>query len=61
VRLGLSMGLCVLVAFLQGFPPGILVSIVDALAAIVIAIVALVFAVPVLFGSLVGVVKSLKV
>lgn len=61
LRLGLSMGLCVLVAFLHGFPPGILVSIVDALTAIVIAIVALLFALPVLFGSIMGVIKSIKV
>lgn len=61
LRLGLSIGLCALVAFLHGFPPGILVSIVDALTALVIAIVALVFALPVLFGSVLGVFKSLRV
>jgi hypothetical protein len=61
LRLGISMGLCVVVAFLHGFPPGILVSIVDALTAIVIAIVALLFALPVLFGSIMGVAKSISV
>lgn len=50
----------VIVAFLHGLVPIILVSITDALAAIVIAVLALVWSIVLLIGAIVGVVKALK-
>jgi hypothetical protein len=49
-----------LLSFLHGFVPGILVSITDALGAIVIAALALIWAIVFFFGALAAVVKSLK-
>jgi hypothetical protein len=60
LRFGVSLLLGIVVAFLHGFPPSFLVSILDALTAIVVAIVALLFALPVLVGGIIGVVKSLR-
>jgi hypothetical protein len=42
----------VIVSFLQGLPPGVLVSITDAIAAIIVAILAVIWAVLLLIGSL---------
>jgi hypothetical protein len=61
VLLGVSLLNTVIVSFLQGFPPAPLVSILDALAAMVVAIIALIMALPMLVGSVIGVVKSLRV
>jgi hypothetical protein len=50
----------VIVAFLQGLVPIFLVSITDALAAIVVAIIGIILALLSLIGSIVAVVKALK-
>lgn len=52
--------LTVVVSFLHGFPPRVLASITDDLAAIVIAIVAIVWAIIVLVGSIIAVVKAIR-
>ena len=49
------------VAFLHGLVPGILVSITDDIAAIVLAIVAIVWAIILLIGSIPAVVKAVRV
>ncbi|MGR9045865.1 MAG: hypothetical protein ACU83N_11245 [Gammaproteobacteria bacterium] len=51
----------VLVEFLHGFPPGFLVSIVDALAAVIIAVLALIWSLSFLIFSLPAIVKALRV
>lgn len=48
------------VAFLHGLVPGILVSITDNIAAIVIAIVAIIWAIVLLIGSIPAVVKAVR-
>jgi hypothetical protein len=50
----------VVLAFLQGIVPGILVSITDALGAIVFAIVAAIWALVLLFGSIPGIVLAVE-
>jgi hypothetical protein len=52
--------LTVIVSFLHGFVPIILVSITDDIAAIVIAIVAIVWAIIVLVGAIIAVVKAIR-
>ena len=51
----------VLVEFLQGFPPGFLVSILDALAAVIIAVLALIWSLSFLLFSIPAIVKALRV
>lgn len=51
----------VLVAFLHDLPPGILVSITDGVAAIIIGILALIWAVALLIGAIVAVVRAIRV
>jgi hypothetical protein len=46
--------------FLQGIVPVILVSITDALAAILFAIVAIIWAIVLLIGSIPGIVRALQ-
>jgi hypothetical protein len=58
--LGLSLLLNMLTTFLHNFPPGILVSITDAIAALIILIVAIIWALILLIGSLVATIKALK-
>lgn len=48
------------ISFLHAFVPGILVSITDALAAIIVAVIALIWAVVLLIGSIISIVKALK-
>lgn len=61
VLLTLTSLLCtIVVEFLQGLVPGILVSITDAVAAIVVGIVAVVWAVVLLIGSIPGMVRAAK-
>lgn len=50
----------VIVSFLQGFPPGFLVSITDAIAAIVVAILAIIWAIILLIGALGAILKALQ-
>ena len=57
----LSFVATIVVAFLQGLPPGILVSITDAVAAIVVGIIGVVLAVVTLVFALVAVIRALKV
>ena len=59
VVLVLSLLLNVVVGFLHGFPPGILVSITDVIAALVILVVAIIWAILVLIGSIVAVIKAI--
>jgi hypothetical protein len=49
----------IIVSFLHGFVPGPLVSITDALAAIIVGIIALIWAIVVLIGSIIAVVFAL--
>lgn len=51
----------VLVEFLQGFPPGFLVSIVDALAAVIVALLALIWSLSFLIFSIPAILKALRV
>lgn len=61
VLLTLTSLVCgVVVEFLHGIVPVILVSITDALAAIVLAVVAIVWAVVLLVGSIPGIVRSVR-
>jgi hypothetical protein len=50
----------IVVTFLHGLVPGILVSITDAIAGIVVAIIALIWAVILLIGSIPAVIKAVK-
>jgi len=59
VLLLLSLLLNVIVGFLHGFPPGILVSITDAVAALIVLVVAIVWALLVLISSIVAVIKAI--
>lgn len=49
----------IIVSFLHGFVPGPLVSITDALAAIIVGILALIWAIVMLVGSIIAVVQAL--
>jgi hypothetical protein len=61
VLLTLTSLLCNIIAtFLQGIVPVILVSITDAIAAIVFAIVAIIWAIVFLIGSIPGIVRALQ-
>jgi len=59
VMIILSLVANVIVAFLQAFPPGVLVSITDAIAAIVVGIIGVVLAIVLLVFAVIAVVKSL--
>lgn len=56
-----SFGTLLLVSFLHGLVPRVLVSILDAVAAIVVAIVAIVWAVVLMVGSLTSILRVLRV
>jgi hypothetical protein len=61
VALVLTSLLCnAVVAFLHGLVPGVLVSITDALAAIIVAVVGVLWAVVMLVGAVISVVKALR-
>lgn len=55
-----SLVLNIVIAFLHDFPPGILVSITDAIAAIIVAILAIIWAIALVVGGVVGVVRAIK-
>jgi hypothetical protein len=55
----LSLVANIIVAFLQGLPPGFLVSITDAIAAIVVGIIGVVVAIVLLIFAIVSVLKAL--
>ena len=55
----LSLVVNIVVGFLQAFPPGVLVSITDAIAAIVVGIVGIVVAIVLLVFAVIAVLKSL--
>ncbi|HWO22620.1 MAG TPA: hypothetical protein VNO30_27865 [Kofleriaceae bacterium] len=59
ILLGLSLVLTVIVSFLHGFPPGILVSITDVVAALIILVVAILWAIVLLIGSIVATIKAI--
>jgi hypothetical protein len=54
----LSIVCSLLISFLHAFPPGILVSITDALAAIIIAVLAMIWLIILLLGSIMAVIKA---
>jgi hypothetical protein len=54
-----SLLLNVVVGFLHGLPPGILVSITDVIAALIVLVVAIIWAILVLIGSIVAVIKAI--
>jgi hypothetical protein len=58
---GTSLVANIVLAFLHGFVPGILVSIVDDLGAVIFAIVAIIWAIVLLIGSIPAVVKAVRV
>ncbi len=60
VLIALSLVCNVVVSFLHGIVPGFLVSITDALAAIIVSIVAIVWAVLMAIGALIATVKSIR-
>ncbi len=51
----------IITSFLQGFPPGILVSITDAIAGLVTVILTAIWTIFFLIGSIISVVKALRV
>jgi len=55
-----SIGLTVLLSFLQGFPPGILASITDAIGAIIAFVVAIIWAIIYLIGGIISVVRTVR-
>jgi len=59
VLIGLSLLLTVLISFLHGFPPGILVSITDVIAALIVLVVAIIWSILVLIGAIVAIVKAI--
>lgn len=56
-----SLLLNLMLAFLHGVVPGVLVSITDAIGAIIIAIVAIIWGVVLLIGAIPAVVKAVRV
>jgi hypothetical protein len=57
----LSLVVNIVVGFLQALPPGVLVSITDAIAAIVVGIVGVIVAIVFLVFAVIGIVKALMV
>ena len=55
-----SIGLTILISFLQGFPPNILASITDAIGAIIAFVVAIIWAIIYLVGGIISVVNTIK-
>jgi hypothetical protein len=55
-----SIALNVVIAFLHDFVPGVLVSVTDAIAGIVVGIVALIWAIVLLIGGVIGIITALK-
>lgn len=60
VLTGASLGLTWVVAFLHAFPPGFLVSIADAIGALVIGVIGVVWLVLLLIGSLFATLRTLR-
>lgn len=56
-----SLVATLIVTFLLGLVPGVLVSITDAIAALVVGIIAVIWAILLLIGSLVSIVKILRI
>jgi hypothetical protein len=50
----------IIITFLHGFPPGFLVSITDAIAAIIVAILAVLWAIFLLIGSIPAIIATLR-
>jgi len=59
ILVGLSLLLTVLISFLHGFPPGILVSMTDVIAALLILVVSIVWAILVLIGAIFATIKAI--
>jgi hypothetical protein len=57
--LALSVLLTLLISFLHSFPPRILVSITDVLAALIVLIVSIIWAIILLIGSIVATIKAI--
>jgi hypothetical protein len=56
-----SLGVSVILSFLQNLPPSILVSITDGFSAIVIAVIAAIWALVYLIGSIPAILKALRI
>ncbi len=56
-----SLGITVVLSFLHNLPPSVLVSIPDALWAVVIAVIAAIWSLVYLFGSIPAIIKALRV
>jgi hypothetical protein len=50
----------VIISFLHGFVPGVLTSVTDAIAAIIIGIIGLIWAIALLIGSIIGIIRVLQ-
>jgi hypothetical protein len=59
VLLAVSLLLTLLISFLHGFPPGILVSITDVIAALVILVVAIIWSLLVFISSIIATIKAI--
>ena len=59
VVLVLSLLLNVVIGFLHGFPPGILVSITDVIAALIVLVVAIIWSILVLIGAIVAIIRAI--
>jgi hypothetical protein len=55
-----SLVLNIVIAFLHDFPPGFLVSITDAIAAIIVAILAIIWAIFLIIGGVMGVLAAIR-
>ncbi len=56
-----SLGITVVLSFLHNFPPSVLVSIPDALWAVVIAVIAAIWSLIYLLGSIPAIIKALRI
>lgn len=55
-----SLVLNIVIAFLHDLPPGFLVSVTDAIAAIIVAILAIIWAIALVIGGVIGVLAAIK-
>jgi hypothetical protein len=55
-----SLVLNIVIAFLHDLPPGFLVSVTDAVAAIIVAILAIIWAILLIIGGVIGVLAAIK-
>jgi hypothetical protein len=56
----ISLALNVVIAFVHDLPPGLLVSVTDAIAAIIVAIVAIIWSILLLIGAVIAVIRVIR-